>query len=229
VGCSDTKKDNHSSKQNKDESFATEERKIENFNSINIDGVFNVYLTQGNEVGLSVETNIEQEEYVISEVRENTLYLKMKDDKDFGNIDPIKIYVQVVDLKSLNTKGVGTVSCKKPLKLDQFNVICEGVGAFDLKISANKLIVNSKTVGAIVLAGKVNEVNITHKGVGILQAFDLLAQNLKLSSEGIGAAEVFASESIEINANGIGSVQYKGNPKSKKINSEGIGKVSAVD
>jgi hypothetical protein len=40
---------------------------------------------------------------------------------------------------------------------------------------------------------------------------------------------VYASESIDITANGVGSVQYKGNPKTKNIKSEGIGKVEAVD
>jgi hypothetical protein len=65
--------------------------------------------------------------------------------------------------------------------------------------------------------------------VGVLQAFELLTRNLKLSSNGVGAAEVYASESIDIDAKGVGSVQYKGNPKTKNIVSEGIGKVSAVD
>ncbi len=61
--------------------------------------------------------------------------------------------------------------------------------------------------------------------MGVLQAFELFTQKLKLSSNGVGAAEVYASESIDIEAKGVGSVQYKGNPATKNIISEGLGRL----
>jgi hypothetical protein len=206
-----------------------EQRKVGDFNMIEIDGVFNVNISQGSETGLSVEGDKAILEHIITEVEGNTLILKMEDDTDFGDIDPIHINVQVTDLSSVKTTGVGKVESAGFLKFDQFQLTSEGVGAIDLKLSANKLVVKSSSVGAITLAGKVKEADITHNGVGVLQAFELLTQNLTLSSNGIGAAEVYASESIAIDAKGVGSVQYKGNPTIKNIKSEGIGKVSAVD
>jgi len=204
-------------------------RKVGNFNALEIEGVFNVTITQGSETGITIEADKALLEHIITQVEGNTLVLKMEDDTDFGDIDPIKIKVQVADLNRLKTSGVGMVKSQDILKLDQFSMNCEGVGAIDLKLSANNLIVKSETVGAITLAGKVKDADITHNGVGVLQAFELLTQNLKLSSNGVGAAEVHASETIDIKASGIGSVQYKGNPKSKNIKSEGIGKVEAVE
>jgi hypothetical protein len=206
-----------------------EQRKVGDFNMIEIDGVFNVNLSQGNETRLSIEGDKAILEHIITAVEGNTLMLKMEDDTDFGDIDPIHINVQVTDLSSIKTTGVGKLESIGILKLDQFQLNSEGVGAIDLKLSANKLVVKSSSVGAITLAGKVKDADITHNGVGVLQAFDLLTHNLTLSSNGIGAAEVYASESIAIDASGVGSVQYKGNPKTKNIKSEGIGKVEAVD
>lgn len=213
----------------KNGSEVTDNRAVEAFNHLDINGVFEVFLKQGDQESLVIEADKAVAKHIISKLSNNTLYLSMEDDYDFGDIDPIKIYVQVKDLKSLKNEGVGTVTCQNPLKLDQLSVNCEGVGATDLKLSANSLILKSETVGAITLAGKVKDADITHNGVGVLQAFELLTQHLKLSSEGVGAAEVYASESIDITANGVGSVQYKGNPKTKNIKSEGIGKVEAVD
>jgi hypothetical protein len=212
-----------------DGEIITETRKIGDFNQIEIDGVFNVILSQGESTGLKLETKRSVADHIISKMYDGKLILKMEDDTDFGDIEPVKIYVQVRDLKSLSTKGVGKIKTEQALKLDQFKLNCKGVGAINLKLSANMLVVQSETVGAITLAGKVTEADITHNGVGVLQAFELLTQNLKLSSNGVGAAEVYASESIAIEAKGLGSVQYKGNPETKNIISEGIGKVSSVD
>jgi hypothetical protein len=214
---------------NKNGSEVSEMRQVAAFNKIEIDGVFRVFLRQGDHEALTIEADEAVAEHIISKVQNETLILQMEDDTDFGDIEPVKIYVTVRDLQSLSNKGVGTIKCEQALKLDQFMLICEGVGAIDLKLSANRLVVKSETVGAITLAGKVTEADITHNGVGVLQAFELLTRNLKLSSNGVGAAEVYASESIDIDAKGVGSVQYKGNPKIKNIVSEGIGKVAAVD
>lgn len=214
---------------NKNGSEVSDSRDVEHFDKIEIDGVFNVFLRQGDTEELLIEADKEVAAHIISKVEQGTLILKMEDNTDFGNIDPVKIYVQVRDLQSIHTTGVGTIKCEQALKLDKLTLRCEGVGAIDLNFSANSLIVNSETVGAITLAGKVTEADITHKGVGVLQAFELLTKKLKLTSEGVGAAEVYASESIDINANGVGSVRYKGNPAVKTIVSEGIGKVSSVD
>jgi hypothetical protein len=214
---------------NKNGTEVSESRQVGAFNKIEIDGVFRVFLRQGNHEALTIEADQAIAQHIISQVQNETLILKMEDNSDFGDIDPIKVYITVRDLQSLSNKGVGTIKCEQALKLDQFMLSCEGVGAIDLQLSANRLVVKSETVGAITLAGKVTEADITHNGVGVLQAFELLARNLKLSSNGVGAAEVYASESIDINASGIGSVQYKGNPATKTIKSEGIGKVQAVD
>jgi len=229
ASCIHVKTGDGSKEIEKNGSEVTDNRTVESFNQLDINGVFQVYLKQGDQESLVIETDKAVAEHIISKVSNNTLYLSMEEDYDFGDIDPIKIYIQVKDLKSLKNEGVGTVTCQNPLSLDQLTVDCEGVGAIDLNVSANSLVLKSETVGAITLAGKVKDAAITHNGVGVLQAFELLTQNLKLSSEGVGAAEVYASESIDITANGVGSVQYKGNPKTKNIKSEGIGKVEAVD
>lgn len=229
AACTHVKTGDGSKEIEKNGSEVTDKRAVASFNRLEINGVFKVFLKQGEQESLVIETDKAIAKHILSKVENNTLYLSMENDYDFGDLDPIKIYIQVKDLQSLKNEGVGTIACQNPLNLDNLTVECEGVGAIDLNISANKLIVKSETVGAMTLAGKVKDADITHNGVGVLQAFDLLTQNLKLSSEGVGAAEVYASESIDINANGVGSVQYKGNPKTKNIKSEGIGKVKAVD
>lgn len=214
---------------NKKGSEVTEKRKITGFNHLIVDGVFTVYLKQGEKEELIIEADKAVAEHILTEIKNETLVISMENNTDFGDIDPVKIYLQVRDLKSLDNKGVGSIKCEKALYLHNFLFTTEGVGAIDLNVSADSFIVKSETVGAINLSGKVTYADITHQGVGVLHAFELLAQKLKLNSSGVGAAQVYASETIDIEASGVGSVTYKGNPKEKNIKSEGIGKVASAD
>ncbi len=143
-----------------DGKIITETRQVSDFNQIEIDGVFNVILSQGVSTSLKLETEKSVADHIISEVQNGKLILKMEDDIDFGDIEPVKIYVQVRQLQSLSTEGVGMVKCEQALKLDQFTLTCKGVGAIDMKLSANSLVVKSETVGAITLAGKVTAMPI---------------------------------------------------------------------
>ena len=49
----------------------------------------------------------------------------------------------------------------------------------------------------------------------------------RVNSDGVGNLRVFASESVDIHADGIGNVTYYGNPAQKHIHKDGIGRVKA--
>jgi hypothetical protein len=105
----------------------------------------------------------------------------------------------------------------------------KGVGATRLELEAEKLTVRSEIVGAMFLKGNVAEASIEHKGVGAVEAFELETKKMSLVSEGIGSAEVNASEELSVRTAGLGGVKYKGNPKVTNFKKEGLGKIVAVN
>ena len=84
----------------KNGSEVTDNSVVEAFNQLDINGVFQVYLKQGEQESLVIETDKAVAKHIISKVSNNTFYLSMEDDCDLGDIDPIKIYMHVYDLKS---------------------------------------------------------------------------------------------------------------------------------
>ncbi|MCW3084661.1 MAG: hypothetical protein JWP12_2027 [Bacteroidetes bacterium] len=204
-------------------------RTISSFHAIDVEGVFNVILQQGDKESVKVETDENIQPIVITEVKNDTLRVKLKEDYSIRNFQKIDVYVTLADITGLKTAGVGTLKCQAPLRLKQLTFTTEGVGTTNLNIIGDELIVKSEIVGALNLSGAVKNVTIHHSGVGMIEAFNLKAENLSLTTDGVGAAEVFASNEININASGIGSVKYKGGALTKNIKSDGVGKVTQAD
>ena len=218
-----------SSKGDGNRKIKSEQRDITSFNKIETDGVFNIILTQSDNESLKVETDENIQPLILTSVENEVLKIKMKENASIDKMKKITIYISFSSLSKLNSNGVGSLKCSNKLNLKGFELDANGVGATELNINADKLTIHSEIVGALVLSGKVKEVFINNKGLGAISAFELKAENLSLYSEGVGAAEVYASNELNINVSGLGSVKYKGNPKTKNIKKEGLSKVEAVN
>jgi hypothetical protein len=204
-------------------------RDVSRFNEINIEGVFNVFLSQGDRASVKVETDENIEPMVLTTVENNVLVLKMKGNMEVSKMKKINIYICCENISQLTSNGVGTLKCTNQLKLKNFELICKGVGETDLNLSVEKLNINSEIVGALLLKGSATEASINHSGIGIIQAFDLKTEKLSLNLDGVGAAEVFASKELNISSSGLGAVKYKGNPAVKNIKKEGLGKIESAE
>lgn len=207
----------------------SEQREIDAFNKIEVEGVFNVFLIQGNHESVKVESDKSILPLVLTEVKNNVLTIKLKANSSINKMKKINVYVTFVDLSELSTKGAGMLSCANKLHFNDLELDLKGAGAIHLELEANRLNIDTEIVGVLFLAGRANVVNLDHKGIGAIEAFDLKAEKLSLKSDGVGKAEVYASKELRIKAKGLGSVEYKGNPAVKNIQNEGFGKVVSVN
>lgn len=80
---------------------------------------------------------------------------------------------------------------------------------------------------AVALAGQVTESTIDISGAADVAAFDLLAANATVRLSGAGSAQVFASAKLDARVSGVGSVEFRGNPKIIDKNISGVGSVTA--
>ncbi len=209
--------------------FTTEERAISSFNQISLEGVFNVYLIQKSKESIRIEADENILPYIITEVENNILTVKMKDDSKIIKVKKINVYVTLADINKLETKGVGLLNCMGKLNLRNVELNLNGVGATKLNLDCDVLDIHSELVGALQLSGTANELKIKHKGIGAFEAFNFKAKKLSLESDGVGKAEVYASEELIVDAKGIGGVIYKGNPGTKNIKSNGVGVVESAN
>ena len=205
-----------------------EDRKVTNFNSLELNGVFNIILEQGRE-SVFVETDENLQEMIVVEVVDNVLKVHMKDSSTFSRMTKMNVYVTFNDISKLETESVGTLKCNSKLHLKNLELKVQGVGNTSLDLEAERLKVKAEIVGNLMLNGKVMEANIEHDGLGGIQAFGLETELMVLKTSGVGSSEVNATKELHVNASGVGLVKYKGNPAKKEISNTGIGKIISVD
>lgn len=105
-----------------------------------------------------------------------------------------------------------------------------GAGATEiLHINGERFELVSEGAGMVKLGGKVKNLNLIAKGVGLVDAKGLTAQNAEVALNGLGAVEVRVKDQLNASVNGIGSLTYFGNPAHVNKSVNGLGRVSAAD
>lgn len=113
-------------------------------------------------------------------------------------------------------------------QLNQFQM--EGAGKTDINnISGERFRLNYQGVGLLKATGKVQTFILKAEGVGSVNARELEAQHVDVNLQGVGSAQVRASESLRAKLEGIGSLTYYGKPSRISKSVDGIGRVASGD
>lgn len=150
--------------------------------------------------------------------------------RDNVNIDPAKVDIAIYSprLRSLENSGMASVEIDR-LKTDRLELENSGVGKlYLLGLQVGRLEVECSGVGGIELGGQADEALLECSGVGSIKAGSLKAKTVRANVSGVGGIHCFASEHIEGNVSGVGSLKYGGNPQKKDLNRSGVGNISEI-
>ncbi len=212
-------------KSNDNADLTTEDRKISAFSKLVVHGVFNLYLSQGDQEALRIEADEETLGKIIIENTGDRLLIELEEGFELFDREQINIYLTITDIDSFEFEGVGNIKTETILRLTDLDIKGDGVGNTKLELEADRIDAEFNLVGNVTLSGNVETINLKNNGLGNVNASDLKAQYMTLNSNGIGNVEVYCEKEISITANGIGKVTYDGNPEVKNLNRNGIGKV----
>jgi len=216
----------------------TESRAVEAaFNKIASSGACNLVLTQGSSDSVSVEIGEEWQQHVIVEVKNGTLNLSTskklgRRNKWWWHDDKGKdgtVYITFKSIDALQVSGVGSVETKNAIKGDRLEVRVDGVGDAALELEVKQASVSVSGVGDATLKGVAKELQLNNSGVGDVDATDLKAEKVTLTSSGVGDIEVYASMELSINNSGVGDISYSGPAIVTLLNSSGVGSIKKED
>lgn len=153
------------------------------------------------------------------------------DDKFFARVDTQVVYCKLLitfprDKKNnVQLNGDTRILISVP-SLKAFFV--EGAGSAELNnLAGEHMDIGFQGAGRLVAKGKVANLKLNAQGVGDVDTKGLLAQRANVNFEGIGAVKVYASERLDASVQGMGSLNYYGNPRMVNKSVEGIGSVKA--
>ncbi len=211
-----------------DGNVVKETREVAPFNSMKIEGIFNVFLHQDGQEKAVIETDKNLLPYIVVKTVDGQLLLSWRKDISISKSTKMRIDVSLKDLKQLDIEGIGKVETVGAINVDELNLNISGVGKTKLELNTDKLVANINAVGAVDLSGRAENASLDIEGVGKVSAEDLVCKRLVLENSGVGKVSVHATQFLHIDSDGIGKVSYTGNPEIKEITANGIGKVSEM-
>lgn len=148
-------------------------------------------------------------------------------DKIKTSVSGDRLLIAMPDSKNQNWKGAVTITINLPL-LKEFQ--SEGVGSTTLShLAGESFTLNYQGVGSVTATGSVNRFVLHAQGAGTLDAKGLTARDVQATLEGVGLVDVRATESLDANVQGVGSLTYYGRPKKINKSVEGLGRLHAGD
>jgi hypothetical protein len=202
-----------------DGNITKSERKISDFNYIEVEDGIDLYLTQGNTTELTIEADQNLHEYIVTEVEDDVLKIHLS--KIILRAKSIKVYLNVVNIKGLIASGGSDVQTSGTLKLNDFSAICSGGSDIKLNIEANELKFKASGGSDGFISGKASIFNAMASGGSDIKAFDLSVTDCQIEISGGSDAEINVAGQLKAQGSGGSDISYKGNPSNIDSNMSG--------
>lgn len=207
--------------------IVTERRTVPDFNELKIGGNFEILLKKGDQSYVRINTDENLLAFIDTEVHGGVLEITQQ--KKLISKKKIKLIVNYVNLDELRAMGATLIKNEGYLDSEDLKIRMDGAGIIDLKIQCDDLEVVVSGAGILKLAGEVQTQDLNLTGAGKLEAFDLESTSCTISVGGIGGAEIFVTEKLDAKIEGIGGIEYVGDPAEIITEINGLGKIKEKD
>ena len=212
-----------------DGNITTSTRTTGSYKGLKTAGPMDIKLVEGTEGNITVKADANLMEYIVTEIKDNNLVVKIK--KGY-NVKPSKTIVVTVPYESINAvsvAGSGDVENSGTITSDKFDISIAGSGNMKLNISTKTLESDIAGSGNIMLKGSATNLTMKIAGSGNFNGKDLKSVNVDAKIAGSGSANVTCNGELKARISGSGSVKYSGNPTNKDTKMSGSGSVKSAN
>jgi len=196
--------------------MTTQERATGDYDGVAVGGFFDVDIVSGTEGKVTVRAEENLQEYIITEVKNGTLHIKIENGvnlKPSDWKDGIHVTVPVEAIESLSLAGSGDVNSEITLRATKFSANVSGSGDLKFRVDADEVDASIAGSGDMKISGNAGMFEVHIAGSGDIDAYDLDARSVDASISGSADLHVTASEFLKARVSGSGDIRYRGNPK----------------
>lgn len=191
-----------------DGNIVKEQRTTTAFSKIEIDGGYELIVSQGNNESVAVEADKNLLERITTSVSGDKLNISVN-----GSIYPsrkVKVYVTLINFSSLECNGSVQITCATPFHVDKFKLESNGSASGKLDIFATSLEAESAGSSEMIFTGKTQKSKYEIAGSGKIMALDMISEDCEIDISGSGSVSVNATSKLDIDIAGSGDVKYTG-------------------
>ena len=199
---------------------------IESFSSVKSDIIANIEYTQSDIVKVRVKGDKKLVENLVVSETDGVLNLSSVKKLNTKGQKRMAVYISGPTLEKIDMGGVGNFMLNGSVEAETLTVNFKGVGNFEgMDLQSNTIKATYEGVGNLELAGKTDLLELRSEGVGNVNTEELKAKDAVVKARGVGSVKCYASESIDLTNNGVGSITYFGNPVVDNLINAGVGKI----
>jgi hypothetical protein len=182
----------------------SEKRDVKSFKAIDTNGAYDITVTCQKPVSFEVEADDNILPLIKTEVRDGILFVT--NTQEYHSSKSTALRITVPDLETLANHGAGDVKISD--------------------VSNNQISIESDGASSIEARGTTKFVTIGSNGAGKIDAGNLRAEKAQVTVSGAASIDVYASDQLDVDISGVGSVNYGGNPKTVNKHISGVGSVN---
>lgn len=198
----------------------------QDYDGVKVIGSLDVHLERGHEGAITVTTDSNIQDFIIVEVENNQLKLRVKKNINISTSKGVNITVPFETISEVSLTGSGDVDTKHTIESDSFSTFITGSGDVTLLVNSTNIEAKVTGSGDLTLSGKTESLEAKVTGSGDFEGKNLSAKNTQAYVSGSGDITVAASKSIKARVNGSGDIIYIGNPDMTDTKVLGSGSIS---
>jgi len=197
--------------------LTTQERIVDSFEELKVSGAFQVELTSSLKDQLTIYTDENLMEEIITEVKDGTLIIRNKKKSYLkpSNNKSIKIKIPLVALKSAKLSGSGKIHREEVLSSKSLNAQLSGSGKILLSLATEEVSTQLSGSGKIHLKGTSAYVDAKLSGSGSIRLQELQSKDAKANLAGSGSIYLRCTDNLNATVAGSGRIRYFGEPTGK--------------
>lgn len=202
-------------------------RTTADYDGVRCAGSMDFKLVEGTEGKITIKGESNLLEYIITEVKNGALVIKVENGKSIrpSNNMPIIITVPYKDIESVSLSGSGDVWNEGTIIASNFKASVAGSGDVILNIDTNATAASVSGSGDLVLKGKTTDLKASVAGSGDFDGLKLRSVNVDASVAGSGDISVNCSGELKARVAGSGDIEYRGTPTKKDTKVVGSGSI----
>lgn len=205
----------------------TVERSTGTYSGIKCAGFMDFKLVPGTEGKISISAESNLIEYIITEIKNDALIVKVKNNTNLkpNRNKPIIITIPYESVDHVSLSGSGDVWNEGTIVSSNFDSSISGSGDVVLKISSSTAKASVSGSGDLTLKGSATKLIAGVTGSGDFHGFDLESVDVDVSVTGSGDAGVNVSGELRARVTGSGDIEYRGNPTREDSKVTGSGSI----
>lgn len=185
-----------------------EARDVSGFNAIQLQGVGQLQIMQGDREYLTIEAEEKVRNRITTEVRNGTLVIEPA--RNFRTDQPIVYHVGVETLDNLSVSGSGSASADA-LTTDELTLETSGTANITISdLTATELQATLTGSSRVALDGTVERQDVTLQGTSVYDAGSLESTDATVTASDTAQAVVDVSDTLTASASGVSKIVYSG-------------------